>query len=97
MILSSAMLHQIEMPVAEAAQPQASGEFMIEEILRRARQIHREHGGFFGYDFDDWAQAWAELPLTAIRAKVQSASKNQVESVPTPEREVLEPCFGCRN
>ncbi len=69
MILSSAMPHQIEMPVQDAAQPQAREEFRIEEILRRARQIHREHGGFFGYDFDDWAQAWAELPLTALRAR----------------------------
>lgn len=97
MILSSAMPHQIEMPAAEAAQPQASAEFMIEEILRRARQIDREHGGFFGYDFDDWTQAWAGLPLIPVRAKVQSASKNQVESVPTREREVLEPCFDCGN
>jgi hypothetical protein len=30
----------------------------IETILRRARQIHREHGGLFGYDFDDWIEAW---------------------------------------
>lgn len=97
MALTSAMPHQIEMPVAEAAQPQAAGEFRIEEILRRARKIHREHGGFFGYDFDDWAQAWAELPLTAIRAKVQSVSTKEAESVPTREREVLEPCFGCGN
>ena len=60
MILSSAMPHQIEIPVQDATQPQARDEFRIEEILRRARRIHREHGGFFGYDFDDWAQAWAE-------------------------------------
>jgi hypothetical protein len=30
----------------------------IEGILRRARQIHREHGGVFGYDWDDWMEAW---------------------------------------
>ncbi len=97
MILSGAMPHQIEMPVANATQPQAREEFRIEEILRRARQIHREHGGFFGYDFDDWAQAWAELPRTASRAKLQSSGENKIESVPTREREVLEPCFGCGN
>src|ERR1700684_3021431 len=97
MILSSAMPHQIEIPLQDATQPQARDEFRIEEILRRARQIHREHGGFFGYDFDDWAQAWAESPLTAARANVQNAGENEAESVPTPEREVLEPCFGCGN
>lgn len=97
MILTSAMPHQVEMPVQEAAQPQARGDFGIERILRRARQIHREHGGFFGYDFDDWAQAWAELPRTAVRVNAQSTAENEAESVPTPEREVLEPCFGCGN
>jgi hypothetical protein len=25
----------------------------IEEIFRRAQEIHREHGGVFGYDFED--------------------------------------------
>jgi len=97
MILSSAMPHQIEMPAQDAAQPQAREEFRIEEILRRARQIHREHGGFFGYDFDDWTQAWAELPLTALRAEVQVTNENEAESVRTQKREVLEPCFGCGN
>jgi hypothetical protein len=97
MILSSAMPHQIEIPVQDAAQPQARDGFRIEEILRRARQIHREHGGFFGYDFDDWAQAWEEPPRTAVRAEVQSVGAKEAESVPAREREVLEPCFGCGN
>jgi len=43
-------------PPAEAADGgQTKG---IEAILRRARQIHREHGGLFGYDLDDWIEAW---------------------------------------
>lgn len=97
MILSSAMPHQIEIPVQDATQPQARDEFRIEEILRRARQIHREHGGFFGYDFDDWAQAWAETPRTAVRAELLSVVTKEAPSVPAREREVLEPCFGCGN
>ena len=64
MICSSPMPHQTAMPLMNTAEPQRD-EFRIEEILRRARQIHREHGGFFGYDFDDWAQAWAELSPSA--------------------------------
>jgi hypothetical protein len=36
----------------------------IEEIRRRARQIHRERGGFWGYDFDDWSLAWGEISQT---------------------------------
>ncbi len=26
----------------------------IEEILHRAHQIHRAHGGLIGYDLEDW-------------------------------------------
>ena len=34
----------------------------IEKILRRAKEIHRERGGVLGYDFEEWLQAWDELP-----------------------------------
>jgi len=95
MISTSAIPQQMEIPLPDAAPPQARDEFRIEEVLRRARQIHREHGGFFGYDFDDWAQAWAELPLIAGQAEVQGAAEDEAESVPAREREALEPCFGC--
>ena len=45
-----------------AANRDASEMTKIEEILRRAQEINREHGGMFGYDFEDWLQAWRELP-----------------------------------
>jgi Protein of unknown function (DUF2934) len=35
--------------------------FRIEEVLNRAHQIHRGHGGLFGYDLEDWLQAEREL------------------------------------
>ena len=37
------------LPIAEA-----EGAVKIEDVLRRAREIHRQHGGVFGYDFEDW-------------------------------------------
>jgi hypothetical protein len=40
----------------------ASDGLRIEEILRRAHEIHRERGGVFAYDFEDWLQAWGEQP-----------------------------------
>jgi hypothetical protein len=43
------------------ANPEVSDGLKIEEILQRAREIHRERGGVFEYDFEDWLQAWREL------------------------------------
>ena len=51
-----------ETPGVLAANFHAQESLEIEEVLRRARQIHRRHGGVFGYDFEDWAEAWRELP-----------------------------------
>jgi hypothetical protein len=45
-----------------AANPDANEMAKIEEILRRAQEINREDGGVLGYDFEDWLQAWSELP-----------------------------------
>ena len=54
--------HQSETRVVPAASPEAIGGLKIDEILRRAQEIHHEHGGMFGYDFEDWLQALEELP-----------------------------------
>ena len=45
-----------------AANPEGIDGLKIDEILRRAHEIHYEHGGVFGYDFEDWLQAWEEVP-----------------------------------
>ena len=44
------------------AYPGASDGLRIEEIFRRAHEIHRARGGVLAYDFEDWLQAWGELP-----------------------------------
>lgn len=38
-----------------------SDAFRIEEVLNRAHEIHRAHGGLIGYDLEDWLQAEREL------------------------------------
>jgi len=45
-----------------AANPDAHEMAKIEEIFRRAQEIYREHGGVFGYDFEDWLDPWRGLP-----------------------------------
>src|ERR1700688_491173 len=97
MLQPSTMQDQVEISETAGMASQAAGRFGIEEILRRAYQIHREHGGFFGYDFDDWAQAWSELPQTASQTKRELGGENGAELMPERKREVFEPCFGCGN
>jgi hypothetical protein len=60
MLQANATQHEIEIPRNAALNSQAGTDFPLKRIVQRARQIHREHGGLFGYDFDDWSQAWGE-------------------------------------
>jgi hypothetical protein len=52
----------VEAQNARAANPEDNDGLKIDEILQRAQEIHRENGGMFGYDFEDWIEAWGELP-----------------------------------
>lgn len=62
----------------------------IESIVRRAREIHRRHGGIFGYDYEDWTQAWME---SGGRPNLQLSSENGLELMLGREGEVLTSCF----
>ena len=94
MLIASAVQGQIEVQEPVAIESQAQGGVEIEKIILRARRIHREHGGLFGYDFDDWARAWSE-PQGSTPREGEAASENGRKSVPALKREVFEPCFGC--
>lgn len=82
MVSTSAMLHQSEIAELGTADPKATDVVAIEEIVRRAHRIHREHGGLFGYDFEDWAQAWGDLPQIASLSQVQHVRENNIEFLP---------------
>jgi len=97
MILASAMPHQSEIAGLGTTDPKAKDAFSIEEIVRRACRIHREHGGLFGYDFEDWVQAWRDLPQMASRTQMEHVRENSSEFAPGESTEILEPCFGCGN
>jgi hypothetical protein len=59
---------QLETKDMLGANPEANDAVKIEKILRRAKEIHRERGGVFGYDFEEWLQAWDELPIEEAEA-----------------------------
>jgi hypothetical protein len=95
MVLASAMPHQSEITGLGTTDSKATDALRIEEIVRRAHQIHRQHGGFFGYDFEDWVLAWRDLPQTASGREMEQVNEHSSEFVPGQRSGILEPCFGC--
>jgi hypothetical protein len=63
MRLQDEIRDQFEMRQICVANPGGNEVIKIEKVLRRAHEIHREHGGIFGYDFEEWLQAWGESPV----------------------------------
>lgn len=61
MLLRNKILGQPEIQDANFDADAVSRAVRIEELLNRAYQIHRSHGGLFGYDLEDWLQAEKEL------------------------------------
>jgi hypothetical protein len=95
MVLASAIPNQSKIAELGTADPKATDAFSLEKIVRRAHQIHRQHGGLFGYDFEDWVQAWRDLPQVASRTQMEHPGGNSSEFAPGERAGVLEPCFGC--
>jgi hypothetical protein len=95
MALAIAIPHPSEFAELGTADPTATDTFSIEKIVRRAHQIHRQHGGFFGYDFEDWAQAWMALPQIASQKQTEQVAENSSEFLPGERTGILKPCFGC--
>jgi hypothetical protein len=55
----------------------------IEEILRRAQEIHRERGGVFGYDFESGSKRGRNCP--AMRPSgVRANSTKSLDAVYAP-------------
>lgn len=95
MVLASAIPHQSEIADLRSADSKTTDTFSIENIVHRAHQIHRQHGGFFGYDFEDWVQAWRALPQIASETQMEQVNEHNNEFVPEDRTGILEPCFGC--
>ena len=97
MALASAMPQEHGITELGGGDSKATDAFDIEQIFRRAHQIHREHGGFFGYDFEDWVQAWRDVPQTVCGNQMEQVSEYSRGFVSADGTATLEPCFGCGN
>jgi len=61
MLLKKQIGRQFEMQDAFFHGDTVRESWRIEKLLNRAHEIHRSHGGLFGYDLEDWLQAEREL------------------------------------
>lgn len=61
MILHDEVARQMESEGGIFNGDKAAEAMEIEKVLNRAHEIHRAHGGLFGYDLEDWLQAEREL------------------------------------
>jgi hypothetical protein len=61
MLSHNEIAESIESQDAAFGDESVSGASQIEEVLNRAYEIHRAHGGLFGYDHEEWLQAQREL------------------------------------
>jgi hypothetical protein len=71
--------------------------WQIEKVLNRAHQIHRAHGGLFGYDLEDWLQAERELVETNRAEHLQIEETSHAEPVPLDQERNRQKCFGLNN
>ena len=69
----------------------------IEEVLNRAYEIHRAHGGLFGYDLEDWLQAERELIGRNRQDHFRVEETANAESFPWNVERNCEKCFGLNN
>jgi len=69
----------------------------IEEVLNRAYEIRRAHGGLFGYDLEDWLQAERELAERNRTEKLRVEETVHVESTPMDAERNWKQCMGINN
>jgi hypothetical protein len=69
----------------------------IEEVLNRAYEIRRAHGGLFGYDLEDWLQAERELAERNRTDKLRVAETAHEESKQSDQERNWNQCLGINN
>ena len=97
MLSHSKVAGQIELQDAIFSNDSVSEALKIEEVLNRAHEIHRAHGGLFGYDLEDWLQAERELFERNRPDHFQLEETANAESFPWDLERNCEKCFGLNN
>jgi hypothetical protein len=66
-------------------------------VLNRAHEIHRAHGGLFGYDLEDWLEAERELAGRNRPDHLQAEETAPAELLPADQGRNYQKCFGLNN
>jgi hypothetical protein len=69
----------------------------IEEVLNRAYEIRRAHGGLFGYDLEDWLQAERELAERNRTDRMRVEETAHEESKQSDQVRNWNQCLGINN
>jgi len=89
---------QIELQNAIFSSGDAVSEALqIEEVMNRAHEIHRAHGGLFGYDLEDWLQAERELFDRNRPDYFQAEESAHAEPLAWDRERNRQKCFGLNN
>jgi hypothetical protein len=94
MLQGNEILDRTELGESRATQGERSDALNIEEVVRCAHQIHRQHGGIFGYDFDDWVLAWGAATEASEQTEFESADELNAAVRAGHRGEVSDPCLG---
>jgi len=97
MILHNKVTEQIELQGVTFSGDAVSEALQIEEVLNRAHQIHRAHGGLFGYDLEDWLQAERELIGRNRLDHFPVEKIAHAGPLPSEQGRNFQKCFGLNN
>lgn len=97
MLSENKVAEQSELQDAVFSAHTASEAVRIEEVLNRAHQIHRAHGGLIGYDLEDWLQAERELIERNRPEHFQAEETPHVAPLPRDQERNRKKCFGLNN
>ncbi len=75
----------------------AAEAMQIEKVLNRAHEIHRAHGGLFGYDLEDWLQAERELLERNEPGNFRVEETIVVQPLLLDQERDCQKCFGTNN
>ena len=97
MLSHDEVAEQIESQETIFTEHEVGEALQIEEVLNRAYEIRRAHGGLFGYDLEDWLQAERELAERNRTEKPRVEETTRLEPASMDAERNWKQCMGINN